>query len=69
MTQPGFYQADFQPVAARRCQTSAMLAMGSKSMQVTQNAVPRILRIKLQALVNDVMLVAPLFVYVCIVVI
>ena len=67
LPQPGCYQADFQPVAARRHQTSAMLAMGSKSIQTTQNAVPSMQRIKLQALVNDVMLVATTFVYICIV--
>ena len=69
MTQLGCYQADSQPVAAKRRQTSAMLAMGNKSMQTTQNAVPSMQMIKLQALVNDVMLVATTFVYICIVVI
>ena len=48
---------------------SAMLAMGSKSMQTTQNAVPSMQRIKLPALVNNVMLVATMFTYSCFVVI
>ena len=48
---------------------SAMLAMGSKSMQTTQNAVPSMQRIKLLALVNDVMLIATMFAYICILVI
>ena len=47
--QPGCCQANLQPVAARRCQTSAMLAMGSKSMRRLPKSVQRS---KLQALDN-----------------
>ena len=69
MLQPRGYWADFQPVAARRRQTSAMLAMGSKNMQATINAMPSMLRVNLQALVNDVMLTVITFAHVCIAVI
>ena len=69
MLQPSGYWADFQLVAARRLKTSAMLVMGSNNMQATINAMPSMLRVNLQALVNDVMLTAITFAHVCIVVI
>ena len=69
MLQLGCYQADFQPVAARRCQTSAILALGSKSMQPTLHAIPGRITVNLPALVNNIVLIATMFVYVYIVVI
>ena len=64
LLQPRGYWADFQLLAARRCQTSAMLALSRKSIQDTLHAMPGRLAVNIPALVNNVVLVATTLVYV-----